>query len=115
MRDCRGVVTINSSDGTVVRNRSTTLRAREPLRQAGARRIASSPGVEESRTSPSQRGRRLQALVVVNTTRSRAFAVRVAGRFFAMLYRRARSPRSGGIEASIRLVAREIASAFSAG
>jgi glucosylceramidase len=84
--DCRGVVTINSSDGSVTRNEEYYAFAHASLFvRPGARRIASSSGVEGIESVAfrnSDDGSK--ALIVVNTNaQEKTFAVAFAGQAFA--------------------------------
>jgi len=84
--DCRGVVTINSTDGSIVRNEEYYAFAHASrFVLPGAQRIWSSSGVEGIESVAFQNaGDRSVALVVVNTNaQQKTFAVRVAGRAFS--------------------------------
>ena len=84
--DCRGVVTINSTDGSIVRNEEYYAFAHASrFVRPGAQRIWSSSGVEGIESVAFQNaGDRSVALVVVNTNaQEKTFAVRVAGRAFS--------------------------------
>lgn len=84
--DCRGVVTINSSDGSIVRNEEYYAFAHASrFVRPGARRIASTSGVEGIESVAFQNADDASiALIVVNTNKQeKAFAVRVAGRMFS--------------------------------
>ena len=83
--DCRGVVTINSTDGSIVRNEEYYAFAHASrFVRPGAQRVWSSSGVEGIESVAFQNaGDRSVALVVVNTNpQEKTFAVRVAGRVF---------------------------------
>lgn len=83
--NCRGVVTIDSSDGTVVRNEEYyALAHASRFVRPGARRIASSSGVEGMESVAFRNADDgSKALIVVNTNvQEKAFAVRAAGRTF---------------------------------
>lgn len=83
--DCRGVVTINSTDGSIVRNEEYYAFAHASrFVRPGAVRIASSSGVEGIETVAfKNRDDGSIALIVVNTNATeKAFAVRVGGRAF---------------------------------
>jgi glucosylceramidase len=83
--DCRGVVTINSSDGSLVRNEEYYAFAHASrFVRPGARRIASASGVEGIESVAFQNADNMSiALIVVNTNaQEKAFAVRVTGRTF---------------------------------
>lgn len=88
--DCRGVVTINSSDGSIVRNEEYYAFAHASrFVRPGALRIASTSGVEgiESAAFKNADDGSI-ALIVVNTNKQeKAFAVRVAGRVFTYTLR----------------------------
>jgi glucosylceramidase len=84
--DCRGVVTIKSTDGSVVRNEEYYAFAHASrFVRAGALRIASTSGVEGIESVAFRNADDGSvALIVVNThAQEKAFAVRVAGRMFA--------------------------------
>jgi len=83
--DCRGVVTINSSDGSIVRNEEYYAFAHaSQFVRPGALRIASTSGVEGIESVAFQNADDGSiALVVVNTNKlEKAFAVRFAARVF---------------------------------
>lgn len=83
--DCRGVVTINSSDGSIVRNEEYYAFAHASLFvRPGALRVASTSGVEGLESVAFKNADNSSiALIVVNTNKQeKAFAVRVAGRVF---------------------------------
>jgi glucosylceramidase len=84
--DCRGVVTINSTDGSIVRNEEYYAFAHASrFVRPGAVRIASSSGVDGIESVAFQNADdRTIALIVVNTNATdKAFAVRVAARTFS--------------------------------
>jgi len=84
--DCRGVVTINSTDGSIVRNEEYYAFAHASgFVRPGAQRIWSSSGVEGIENVAFQNaGDRSVALVVVNSNaQEKTFAVRIAGRAFS--------------------------------
>ena len=83
--DCRGVVTINSSDGTVLRNEEYYAFAHASrFVRPGAHRIASSTGIEGLESVAFRNvDDASRVLVVVNTNaQHKAFAVSEAGRTF---------------------------------
>ncbi|MGQ0641219.1 MAG: glycoside hydrolase family 30 protein [Gemmatimonadaceae bacterium] len=83
--DCRGVVTINSSDGSVARNEEYYAFAHASrFVRPGAQRVESTSGVEGIESVAFQNtDDNSIALIVVNTNaHEKAFAVRVAGRMF---------------------------------
>lgn len=83
--DCRGVVTINSTDGSIVRNEEYYAFAHASrFVRPGAARISSSSGVEGIESVAFQNADDGSiALIVVNTNSAeKAFAVRVGGRMF---------------------------------
>ncbi|HEV8364628.1 MAG TPA: glycoside hydrolase family 30 beta sandwich domain-containing protein [Gemmatimonadaceae bacterium] len=84
--DCRGVVTINSTDGSIVRNEEYYAFAHASrFVRPGAQRIWSSSGVEGTESVAFQNADDGSiALIVVNTNaQEKAFAVRVARRAFS--------------------------------
>lgn len=88
--DCRGVVTINSSDGSIVRNEEYYAFAHASrFVRPGALRIASTSGVEGIESAAFQNSDDGSiALIVVNTNKhEKALAVRVAGRVFTYALR----------------------------
>lgn len=83
--DCRGVVTINSTDGSIVRNEEYYAFAHASrFVRPGAVRVASSSGVEGIESVAFQNADDGSiALIVVNTNATeKAFAVHVGGRTF---------------------------------
>ena len=83
--DCRGVVTINSSTGEVTRNEEYYVLAHASrFVRPGARRIASSSGVDSLETVAFRNADDgTQVLIVVNSASTeRSFAVRSGGRSF---------------------------------
>ncbi len=83
--DCRGVVTISSTDGSVVRNEEYYAFAHASrFVRPGAQRVWSSSGIEGIESVAFQNADdRSVALIVVNAnTQETTFAVRIAGRTF---------------------------------
>ncbi len=82
--DCRGVVTINSTDGSVVRNEEYYAFAHASgFVRPGAQRVWSSSGIDGIESVAFQNDDGSAALIVVNTNaEAKAFAVRAAGRTF---------------------------------
>ncbi len=82
--DCRGVVTINSKTGAVTRNEEYyALAHASRFVRSGAKRIASTTGVDSLETVAFRNSDGSKVLIVVNTSKTgRAFAAGSAGRSF---------------------------------
>lgn len=83
--NCRGVVTINSTDGAVTRNEEYyTFAHASRFVRPGARRIASSSGIEGMESVAFRNADGSTSLIVLNTNaQEKTFAVRFRGREFS--------------------------------